>query len=447
MRIALRLWLTLCTLAAVPGAAAAQVESHCVPAEFPAVLLPGPVTTPPPIESQEVSAPLVRAAAAARPQAGPDGQPDAATLDEMCKGPREAIRLAQASRFKEALDAGRPLLAQPREAFRDYTWDYLANAVGWSAVQTGDLRAAADAHGAAASRIDDPALADYHRAVMAALGQPQKSAAQLKDPAVFRDEIRKSLADHRQKNAQSASAALNNRYGETVLRHVRNAYRELRVLAAADPETARQEPLAAVRKAGQAVVTQVVPPLLTDGQRMQRRLDEVATAGYSGHGVTPADHDKWNGDVAALWHTVRQIKRYCRIHDYLVRMNLADAADSRQYYQQAHALLFVPSNAKLVWQQAGHARVVNGIEHIDLRLRVPYQETPITPWGVPFSGQLATPPGMKPLEPKMKPMQPMTGKMDPLAGKMDPMTGKPDPMTGQMDPMTGKMTPMAPFPK
>ena len=447
MKMALSSWLTLWALAAIPAAAVAQVESHCVPAEYPAVLLPNSVTPQPPIESQEVSAPLFKPPAAAKSPSGFDGLPDATTLDAMCKEPRDAIRLAQAGKFKEAVEAGRPLLGQARETFRDYTWDYLANAVGWAAIQSGDLRAAVDAHTAAATRIDDPAVAEYHRVIMAALSQTQKSAAQLKDAAVFRDEIRKSLADHQQKSKQSATAAQKNRYGETALRHLRSAYHEFRVLAAADPETARQEPLAAVRKAGQAVVTQVVPPLLTEGQRMQKRLDEVASAGYSGHGVTAADHDKWNVDVAALWTKVREIKRYCRIHDYLVRLNLADSADSRQYFQQAHALLFAPSNAKLVWQQAGQARIINNVEHIDLRLRVPWQETPITPWGMPFSGQLATPPGMKPLEAKMKSMQSMTGKMQPMTGALDPMTGKLDPMTGKLDPMTGKMTPMTPFPK
>jgi hypothetical protein len=438
VRTALGFWVTSAAIGLLAGTAGAQIESHFLPPEMAPLMVPSYVSTRPPLESQEVSAPLLRPGAnAAKGTAAPgaDGQPDATSLNDMCKEPREAIRLAQAGKYKEAVEAGRPLLALPREKYRDYTWDYLANAVAWSAIQLGDPKTAAYAHTQAAIRIDDPAVNEYHRIVLEMFEQTKKPAADLKDYATYQGEVRKRLVDRQEVVKQIAASAQKDRFAETLVRHLRDAYEKLRVLVATDPETGRKEPLAAFRKAAQGLTTQAIAPAVNEAQRMQARLDEVASHGFGGHGIEKTDWPNWNAEVTNLWAKVRDIKRLCRIHDYLVRVNLADPGDSLKYCQQAHACLFVPKNTNLVWQITGQKRLINGMDQIDIRLRIPWQETRITPWGVPFSGQLAAPPGARPMDADMQPMQRMNGSMKPMDGGMQPMDDQPRPMTGPMKPM------------
>jgi hypothetical protein len=429
-------------IAVMTGTAGAQIGSRCLGPEMPPALAPSWVSTRPPLESQEVSARLVQPANAqkAAAAAAAEGRPAATTLDEMCKEPREAIRLAQSGKYKEAVEAGRPLLALPREKFRDYTWDYLANAIAWSGIQSGDRQAAAMAHNAAIIRIDDPAIADYHRIALVMLQETKKSAAELKDYAIYQGEIRAGLKDRLEGVKQSLAAAQKARFADTVLRHLRDAYEKLRVLVAADPETGRGEPLAAFRKAATGLTVQAIPPFVSEARRMQKHLDDVAGHGYHGHGIEQTDFGAWNSDVAALWAKVQEIKRLCRIQDYLVRENLSEPCDCHRQFQQAHECLFVPGDTRLVWQKVGQMRIINTLEHMDIRLRVPWQETRITPWGVPFSGQLATPPGMKPLGP----MDPLNGQMDPMTGQAKPMDGQMQPMDGQTKRIDGQMQPMKP---
>ena len=413
------------------GTAGAQIRSHLTP-QMPPALVPPWVTTRPALESQEVSAPLVRQGNAQKGAAADaDGRPDATTLDAMCKEPREAIRLAESGKFKEAVEAGRPLIALPRERFRDYTWDYLANAVAWAGIQSGDRQAAAAAHSAAITRIDDPALSEYHRIALAMLQETKKSTAELKDYATYQAEIRSGLKTRLESFNQSLAAAQKARFSDTVLRHLRDAYDKLRVLAATDPETARGAPLAAFRKAATGLTAQVIPPLINDLQRAKSRIGKVAMYGFANHGIETPDWPAWNGEVGALWSKILEIKRLCRIQDYLVRANLSEPCDCRDQFRQAHECLFDPNDNNFVWQKPGQMRVINTIAHLDMRFRVLWQETRITPWGVPFSGQLAAPNGMKPMEG----MEQMTGQMDPLTGQPQKMDGQPAKMDGQMQPM------------
>jgi hypothetical protein len=434
--------LTLAMGLVLATTASAQIGSRCLPPQMPPLMAPPAVMNRPPMETQEVSVPLFQREKPATP--GADGRPDAVALDAMCKEPREVIRLAEAGKFKEAVEAGRPLLALGREKYRDFTWDYLANAVAWSALQTGDLKAAIQAHGAVGGRIDDMAVAEYHRLAVAMLNQTKKSAAELKDPAVFQAEIRAGLADRIEALKTLATAAEKDRQAEPLLRHLKDGYEKLRALVAADPETGRKEPLAAFRKTAQGLATQVLPPLVADVQRMQQRLDDVSFHGYHNQGLRQADWPQWNGDVLALWGRVQEIKRLCRISDYLVRAGLADAGNAAGLCQQAHACLFTGRDGKLVWQKIGQPRMINTLAQLDMRLRVPYQETRITPWGIAFSGELAAPPGAKPMDPMTGQMQTMDGKMQQMDGKMQPMDGKMQPMDGQMPRMGGQMQPMQP---
>jgi hypothetical protein len=420
-------------------AARGQIGSHSLP-QMPPALAPTWVMNRPALESQEVSAPPLERLKP--PPAGADGRPDAVTLDDICKEPREAIRLAESGKFKEAVEMGRPLLSLSREKYRDYTWDYLANAVAWSAVQTGDLKMAAGAHSAAAGRIDDPAVAEYHRLVIAMLDQTKKSPAELKDNAAFQAEVRKGLADRQAALVPLAAAAEKDRLGEPLVRHLRDAYEKLRVLVATDPETAGKEPLAAFRKAAQALTGQVIPPAVAEAQRMHQRLDHVSNHGYHDQGLRQAEWTNYNGDVGLLWVKVQEIKRLCRLHDHLVRQNLADPGDAAKFFQQAHACLFTLSDGNQVWQKIGQMRVINQIVHMDVRPRVPWQETRITPWGIPFSGELASPPGLKPMDPMDDSMQRMDGKPGRMDGQMQRMDGKPQRMDGQPKRMNEPMKPI-----
>jgi len=433
-----------CILSAVvlwmAGVAAAQIESHYLPPEMPAVLLPPYVVSQPTLALQEVSAPLYKVPA--KPPAGADGSPDAITLEQMCKEPREAIRLAESGKFKEALEAGRKLLAKPREVYHDYTWDYLVNATAWSAIQTGDLTAAVFAHSQAAGRIDDPAVEEYHRMMMAILTDTTKSASDLKNVATFRAEVRKGLADRLESLKQVTASAEKGKSGGLLLGKLKNAYDKLRVIMAADPEVAKGEPLAEFRKAAQTMTTSVIPPLVTNAQAQQKLLDHAAKTGYTNNGIMEKDWSRWNHDVAVLWNMVHEIKRLCRISDYMVRMNLSDPGDAAALMKAAHETLFDPDKKNDVWQTTGKIVMINNIKHLDIRLRAPYNETYITPWGTDFSGQLATPHGLQPLQNNMQAMDPMTGQLTPMTGQMTPMNGQLQPMTGKMAPMTGKMGPM-----
>lgn len=395
--------------AAIAPPAAAQIDSHCIPLEMPALLFPNWVAQLPPVESQEISAPLLldrikSHLAAAAKAAGGQERPDATDLAAMCKEPREVIRLAEAGRFLEAAKAGDALLESPRERCRDFTWDYLANATAWSFIQTGDLLGAARAHTAAAARIDDLAVSEYHRRLAKMLEDPGRTAASLKDYAAYKAEVQK-LIDERA--AALKKVALPTQ--KVVLDKVRvatlnDAYRILRVIAAFDRGAAKQEASNTFVPAAQGLVNDVLPAQFREGKEMQTAMDNRMD-----QWLHLNEYKEWNGAVQALWLKVREIKRLCRMHDYLARMDLANKGGDDQFFAQAHGLLFVPKDPGKVWQEMGHTRTVNNISQWDIRVKVPYRETLITPMGVPF-----------------------TGKVDPPANAWRVMDGKFSPMTGQM---------------
>jgi hypothetical protein len=395
--------------AAIAPPAAAQIDSHCIPPEMPATLFPNWVAQLPPLESQEMSAPLLtdtnksRTAPAAK-TAGTQGAPDATDLAAMCKEPREAIRLAEAGRFLEAARAGDALLEGPRDRYRDFTWDYLANATAWSFIQTGDLLGATRAHTAAAARLDDLAVSEYHNRIAKMLSSPGRTAASLKDYAAYKAEVQK-LIDERSEALKKAALP----GSKIVLEKVRvgtlnDAYRILRVIAAFDKGAAKQEAKNTFVPAAQGLVNDVLPARFHEGEEilavMDKRMDQWLHLN---------EYKEWNGAVEALWLKVREIKRLCRMHDYLARMDLADKGGDEQFFTQAHGLLFVPKEPTKVWQEMGHTRTVNNISQWDIRIKVPYKETLITPMGVPFTGRLAPPPNS---------WRVMDGKFNPMTEQM-----------------------------
>ena len=391
MRRALYLGIVLSVTAAAAPPAAAQTESHCVPAELPAQLFPTWVQILPSVDSQEISAPLLADAArsrkAAAKPAGGQNRPDATNLAEMCNEPREAIRLAEAGKFREAATAGDALLEGPREQYRDFTWDYLANATAWSFLQCGNLMGAARAHLNAAARVDDPAVAEYHNRIARMLSAPDAKATSLKDYAAYKAEVQKIVNERAEALRKIALPDKKIALDDVRLGRLQDAYVILRVIHAIDAGAAKQETQNTFVPAAQGIVNDVVPPQLDNGRRLQKSLaDQLA------NGVTQAGQGDWNRGVVGLRLRVREIKRLCRMHDYLVRMNLAKAGGADRFFGEAHQLLFVPTDAGKVWQEVGRVILVNNIAQLDIRVKVPYQETTITPMGVPFANKLAPPP-------------------------------------------------------
>ena len=387
MRHALRVGMLLSITAALAPLAAAQIDSHCVPPELPTLLFPNWVTRLPTVELQELSAPLLTAAAqsgktAAKAPGGQD-RPDATNLAEMCREPREVIGLAEAGKFREAAKAGDKILESPRERFRDFTWDYLANATAWSFIQCSDLVGAARAHTYAAALIDDPAVSEYHTRIAKMLSTPGLVAGPLKDYAAYKAEVQKVLAERVENFRKTALPDKKIPLEEVRLGRLRDAYTKLRVLAAFDAGTAKQEISTTYVPAAHGLVNDIIPPRLAEGGKIRGAMQERIRTFIK-------DFGEWNSAVATLHMRVREVKRLCRIHDYLVRMNLAKAGGADRLFGEAHNLLFA-DEADHVWQELGRFRLANNIRQEDIRTKVPYQETLITPMGVPFSGQVAPP--------------------------------------------------------
>jgi hypothetical protein len=365
-------------------------------------------------------------------------------LAEIAQEPREAVQLAEAGKFREAAAAGTAILRLPREQFRDFTWDYLGNATAWAYVQMENLPAAADTHLAAGQRIDDPALAEYHKIATGVLGRDGASADAVKTYAAYQAELRKALQGRLEKFKRDAAAGRKIENADVRLRHIRESYSGLRVLAATDPDTGKQEQ-ATFRQGAKGLAIDVIPAQLKEGRRIQKRLVDMSVL------LKHKQNAEWNATVRSLWGKVQYIKCLCRIYDHMARKNLAESANTTEMFAEAHRLLFTPDNGRLVWQEVGLVRVFNGVGQEDIRLKVPYQESTITPWGVKPSGQQGTPGAawkpagsMTPIDGKMTPMN---GTMKPMDGGMTPMDGGMTPMDSGMTPMDGKMTPMKPVKK
>jgi hypothetical protein len=69
----------------------------------------------------------------------------------------------------------------------------------------------------------------------------------------------------------------------------------------------------------------------------------------------------------------------------MAAMGLASAGRARGPFEDAHRLLFCQGANNLVWQPVGFARIVNGLAQKDIRRRVAWQETLVTPLGASAS--------------------------------------------------------------
>ncbi len=385
-RTAVKRVLYLCTamaaLAGLPGIAQGRIESHCLPPEMPMALFPSWVSTLPDIECREISAPLIRdhlelrkvVVADARVTLGlkplEQGTPDATRLSDMCEEPRDAIRLAQSGKYREAAKAGDALLGLGRSRYGDFTWDYLANATAWAYIQTGSLSGAVQAHNAAAARIQDTAVARYHRLAATTLHETVKSAGQLQENSTYQAEIRKALEGTVKNFKLNNVLATKTRSAEARLRHLDAAYKALRVIMATDPNIGKPLQGNAFREAADGLVDDISPVLLDEARAARDRL--VALYPQS---LPERKFHHWNTDVQILWDKVRHVKRLCRMHDYLARIKLAGPGNAADRFREAHRLLFAPGRDDLVWQEMGK-RPVHFKDH---RRRVPHKQTKIKP--------------------------------------------------------------------
>ena len=370
MKNRLSLLLALAMLAIAPGIAAAKVESRCLPPEMPKTLFPTWVLRLPPVESQEISAPLHA------PNARKGSAKAVSDLSGMAKEARAAIELANNGKFREAAMAGGALLKLPSHWYGDYTWDYLANATAWSHIQTGSLKAAENAHRAAVARVVDSAVLQYHRLAAEMLDETEKSARQLKDYSAYRDEMTDSLATHLAGYERNIKMASQSPLAPARERCLKEAYDHLRVITAADPEKGKELARTSFRDAADGLAKAIAPTLLAEARKARDALIQAYT-----DLLAERQWRAWNSGVTTLHNRVQHVKRVCRIHDYLARAKLANRGDADQIFRQAHRLLFADDGTRLVWQELGNMIVLNGITQKDLRRKVPWQETKIAPFG------------------------------------------------------------------
>jgi hypothetical protein len=363
--------LVLASLAAWAAPAAGQVESRCPTGNLPKAIFPGWVEAMPIMESQQTAPPLAPPDDKAAP-----GVKQVSYVTQMDEKPRGVVEAVHAGRFKEAAEAGEGLLRLPNGVYDDYTWDYLGSATAWAYLQQNDVKGAVRSHYAAATRVGDGALALYHRLVANTIAPMEGSAEQAKDAARVQAEVSRNVQDRVASFKRIVAQA---RKGGTLparIRYIETAYAELHVLQVTDPPAAESLKGEFI-EAADVLSNTVIPSLLEDARGARQKLVD----GWADF-LPERQWGEWNRAVVTLWNRIQHVKRVCRMHNYLVKLGLASNGDQTdRMFREAHELFFVPGQAQLVWQPLGHTGIFNGIEQKDIRRRVPWQETPIAPWG------------------------------------------------------------------
>lgn len=380
-----RTGLLMALLAALPVTAVGQVESHCLPETRPAGMLPSWVLNTPAVYSRQVSVPLAHEKRNQGPWEADDsdirrmlgletkaaGRADARSLSAMMPEARRVVEQARSGTYRAAAEAGDRLLRSPPGRYADYTWDYVANATAWSHVQLGQVGAAAAAHDLAATRIRDTGVAAYHRVASAALKKATASPGRLKDPAAYRKALREQLVDRYKAFHRHLELAKSVGSAPRRVDNLREAYKQMRVLMATDPDFAEREALPTFREAADSLCTGPIPDILDGGQQIHRQLSQTLVAGIKGRmWVT------WVRLVNHLWDRVREAKRVCRIHDYLRRMGLASSRESERLFREANGLLFTRGSRWRIWNPRGGQ---HGPVSRDIRKVIPCDETQIRP--------------------------------------------------------------------
>jgi len=374
----LRLCLAAGAILAATSGASGQVESHMLGPKMPESLLPVWVVRVPPFHSQE-TLPVP-------PEDAPVKAPGSSlgSVESLPAPARQVVRQTQRGEYVPATKAAWALLRDQTLRYDDFTWDYVANAAGWAFIQSGNLNEAGQVHGAAALRIRDSAVAQFHRLAGDMLKTTTKSAKQVRDPSVFQAELRKHLAPHYEQFKKHIDLSQRPTSVKGRLTYLGQAYRQLRIIAAADADLGRELVRKAYRPAADGLINDLVPALMQKAEAKQKAL---SIASHKKTGV-PGGFSAWNHMVRSLWNAVTEVKQVCRIHAHLAALGLATDGRAIASFRKAHELLFATDKKDQVWQPAGLSRVINDVRQRDCRLRVPWRETLVAPFGVQVAGKV-----------------------------------------------------------
>lgn len=379
-------WTSLLALAFGAAGLQGQVQSHWLPNAWPWDLLPRYVSEPPAAWNQQMAAPLwyEQQAGQAATKVATDtlnevlsgdtnsstkqGRADATTLGDMLAAQREVVQLAQAAKWAEAAESGRKLMDKPKETCGDYTWDFLASAVAWSLIQTGNYQAAAEVHRAAVAAIVDADLKQFHRRTAGAIGEvlkggdknaPQPKPEELKDAARLQGILRKGLAEEARQTMVSIEKVKTGKTVDIRLSNLLVAYKSLRTIQAVDP-VVTQRLIGDFKAAADSLVTDSAAVVLKQAAAQHEKLQVLERTPMRASAV-----NQWNDEVRKLWASLAEVKRLCRIHSYLERLGLAGAADRDTPFKAAHELLYAPPQERRVEPAPGQVRPA--VEEIQYR--------------------------------------------------------------------------------
>ena len=355
-------------VAASPAAVCAQVESHMLGPEMPLHPTPGWVLVPPPFWSRQLTP--------VRPEGAPAPTQASRNPLTMPDDARKAIRLAQEKQWADAAKVGLAVLKRPGTEVNAYSREYVANATAWALIELGNRERARQVHAAVAQQTADPAVARYHRLAAGMLKTTRKRTEDLRDPAVYLAEFRKQLGPHYKEFAKYGKMAGQSESLEGQLGQLSRAYGQLRFIYAADAELGRQ----LLQEQYRPTVDGLLETLVPDALKQASQIREALNRAYK-QVMEAASFPDWNRTLRQLWAKVRLVKQICRIHDHLATTGLATPGQAKGPFEEAHRLLFCQGAGSLVWQPVGYVRIVNGIAQIDVRRRVAWQETTITPLG------------------------------------------------------------------
>ncbi len=371
------LWLAAAATLAMAGGVSGEATSHVPGPKMPESLLPEWVVSPPAFHSQK-TLPVM-------PQDAPaeSSGPSAGSVETLPDPARQVIRQTQRGEYAASTKAGWALLRDQTLAYDDGTWDYVANATARAFIALGNLSEASQVHSAAALRIEDNAVAQFHRLAGQMLKTTKKSAQEVGRPSVFLAELRKHLGPHYEQFKKHIDLAQRPQSLKARLGDLGRAYRQLRIITAADAGLGQDLVRKSYRPAADSLIDDLVPALMKKAQAKQKALS------ISSHKMMGAsEFPVWNRTVRALWNAVTEVKQVCRIHAHLAYLDLATDGRADKPFREAHKLLFVAGKKGQVWQPVGLRRVINGIPQRDMRLCIPWRETVIAPFGVEVAGNV-----------------------------------------------------------
>lgn len=372
----------------VAGGSLGQIESHLPPDDMPEEMLPPWVENLPPYETHELRPPLreevearkeamtdaFRGTAPAGPRLRRTARP-AETLTEMQQKPRAVIRLAEAGRWKEAAEAAEKLFDErPAPPYGDFTWDYVANAAALAHIHLGRPEAAIDVHKSVQKRLQDPALRAFHRLEAEWLAKSEAAAAKLKQPGALASARRRAMDEELRAFEELADEVREAKTPAEAVDRLEAAYAKLRFVVTVQPSMRAELVRNHFRPAANSLVTDMFRRLETKANYIHKYLEE-ASKGIIRQRQWPA----WNRKVTSLYLLVAEMKRCCRTQNYLGRVGLADSGRAEPRFHKANRLLFVQDQPGQVWQPLGRKRRFDTFTGRDVRMHVPYSETPVRP--------------------------------------------------------------------